>query len=95
MSITDLAKAIAPECRLKTVGIRPGEKLHEVMISEDDSRNTTEFKDHYVIWPAFYHPEKKYRKGNGVPDGFRYSSDSNSRWLTVKDLRALVAGRSK
>ncbi|MBN2452659.1 MAG: UDP-N-acetylglucosamine 4,6-dehydratase (inverting) [Candidatus Omnitrophica bacterium] len=92
MSITDLARAIAPGCRLKTIGIRPGEKLHEVMISEDDSRNTTEFGRYYVIRPAFYHPDKKYKRGRSVPDGFRYSSDSNGEWLSVSELKSLVGG---
>lgn len=92
MAITDLARAIAPGCRLKKVGIRPGEKLHEVMISEDDSRNTAEFGDHYVIWPSFFHPDKARVEGKRVKDGFRYSSDNNSRWLTVEELRKMVGG---
>lgn len=90
MSIVDLAKAMAPDCRLKVIGIRPGEKLHEVMISEDDSRNTTELRDRYIIWPSFYHSENKCRRGAEVPDGFRYSSDTNDCWLSVQDLKTLL-----
>jgi UDP-N-acetylglucosamine 4,6-dehydratase len=93
MAIIDLAKAIAPECKVRIVGIRPGEKLHEVMISEDDSRNTTELKDCYIIRPSFYHTDEKYQRGKGVPDGFRYSSDSNTWWLSARDLKALIQER--
>ncbi len=90
MSIMDLAKAMAPGCRLKIIGIRPGEKLHEVMISEDDSRNTTEFKDCYIIKPSFYYGDEQFVQGKSVPDGFRYSSDNNTEWLSVRELKALI-----
>ncbi len=91
MRITDLASAIAPDCRLEVVGIRPGEKLHEVMVPEDDARNTMEFPDHFVIQPAFawWAPEN-YDGGKPCPDGFRYSSDNNDRWLTPAEIRAMV-----
>jgi len=93
MAITDLAKAVAPDCRIENIGIRPGEKLHEVLISEDDVRNTTDFEDMYVIQPANpmwnYKPWKSERK---LPEDFRYSSDTNKQWLTVNQLRKIIKG---
>src|SRR5439155_25160492 len=84
MNIMDLARAIAPECRTETVGIRPGEKLHEIMIPEDDARRTVEYRDYFAILPAFeeFDPES-YRRTNGgtkCADGFKYGSDTNDRW---------------
>lgn len=89
MKVTDLAKAIAPECELEIVGIRPGEKLHEVMITEDDSRKTLEFDDYFVIQPEFPWWESK-DDGKSLPDGFKYSSDSNNEWLTIEQLQQLI-----
>jgi UDP-N-acetylglucosamine 4,6-dehydratase len=89
MNIMDLAKAIAPECRIDIIGIRPGEKLHETMVPEDDARHTVEYEDCYVILP----PARASGNRNGgrpCPDGFRYSSDNNKVWLTVDQLRTLV-----
>jgi UDP-N-acetylglucosamine 4,6-dehydratase/5-epimerase len=87
MKVKDVAKAIAPNCKIKVIGIRPGEKLHEVMIVEDDSRNTLEFKDYYVI----YATPTKEKGGKKVPDGFRYTSDNNTKWITPEQLKKLVA----
>ena len=79
----DLAKAIAPECRLDIVGIRPGEKLHETMVPEDDAHNTFEYDDHFVIRsPAV--TAANPNGGRPCPEGFRYSSDNNTRWLSVQ-----------
>jgi UDP-N-acetylglucosamine 4,6-dehydratase len=92
MSIVDLARAIAPECRLDIVGVRPGEKLHETMVPEDDARNTIEYDDCFVI-RAQAANGNGHSNGNGgkpCPAGFRYSSDNNSRWLTVEELQGLV-----
>ncbi len=91
MRITDLAEAIAPGRPTRIIGIRPGEKLHEVMVSEDDARHTVEFPDHYAILPEFSAPSPGAGVG-GKPcsESFRYSSDTNSTWLTVPDLRKLV-----
>ncbi len=92
--VVDLAKAIGPDCRLKVVGIRAGEKIHEEMITETDSLNTVEFKNYYVIVPTT--PQwntvsliKKY-KGRWVNRGFRYSSGTNLKWLAIDDLRKLA-----
>jgi UDP-N-acetylglucosamine 4,6-dehydratase len=92
MKIVDLARAIAPECRLDVVGVRPGEKLHETMVPQDDARNTVEYDDCYVICSAA--AKERYNRNGGTPcpDNFRYSSDNNPRWLTVEELRQLVNG---
>jgi UDP-N-acetylglucosamine 4,6-dehydratase len=91
MKLVDLALAIAPECRQEVVGIRPGEKLHEVMVPEDDARNTVELDDRYVILPAFEHPVMEaYRGARRCPEGFRYSSDTNDRWLGADELLAIL-----
>lgn len=94
MKIMDLAKAIAPEAKTKIIGIRPGEKLHEVMISSDDAINTLEFNSYFVIQPA--HPwwdNLEYIKINGgkqVEDGFTYSSGNNTQWLTIENLKKMI-----
>jgi UDP-N-acetylglucosamine 4,6-dehydratase len=91
MRITDLADAVAPSCGIKTVGIRPGEKLHEVLISEDESRQTLEFDDMFVIQPMFpwWNPER-WSGGRPLPSEFRYSSETNSRWLTRQQLLRMI-----
>ncbi|MED4402762.1 UDP-N-acetylglucosamine 4,6-dehydratase (inverting) [Metabacillus fastidiosus] len=91
MTITDLAKAIARECEIDIIGIRPGEKLHEAMIMEDDARHTLEFDTYYVIQPEFPWWSEKYSIGGRLlPDGFKYTSDTNTDWLSVEELRELV-----
>lgn len=91
MNIMDLAKAIAPDCKYEIVGIRPGEKLHEGMITEDDARHTREFDEYYVIQPEFSWWSNKYRnEGTTLPDGFVYTSNQNQDWLTIEQLRQLV-----
>lgn len=91
MKISDLAKAIAPHCKIEIIGIRPGEKLHEVMISEDDARTTIELDDCYVIQPAFHWWGKSnHIDAKPVADGFRYSSDNNNDWTSVKQLREMI-----
>ena len=92
MNIVDLARAIAPECRLDIVGVRPGEKLHETMVPEDDARNTVEYDDCFVIRSKSVNGNGHANGNNGkaCPEGFRYSSDSNPRWLTVAELQQLV-----
>jgi len=94
MGIMDLVKAIAPEASIEYVGIRPGEKLHEVMISRDDAVNTLEFEGHYVIQPSQpWWDGIKYQEitgGNRVPDDFFYASDNNQEWLTVPQLEEML-----
>lgn len=92
MNIMDLVEAVAPGCTAETIGIRPGEKVHEVLISEDEARHTTELDDLYVVRPA--HPwwsNDAYPEQPRLPDGFRYASDANQRWLTIDDLRRMVS----
>ena len=87
MNIMDLARAIAPECEHKIIGIRPGEKLHEAMIMEDDARHTREFDTYYAIQPEFSWWSKELaNEGKPLPDGFAYTSDNNTDWLTIKEL---------
>jgi len=92
MRLVDLADTIAPGCQVEYIGIRPGEKLHEVLVSEDESRQTVETEDMYVIQPP--HPwwkSGKWENAKPLPEGFRYSSDTNERWLTRRELEGLVA----
>ena len=93
--ILDVAKAIAPEAEYNYIGIRPGEKLHEVMVPEDESRNTLEFDDHFVIQPMhfWWQGEAQLREEGGkpCPQGFSYSSETNDQWLGREELAALVA----
>ncbi len=92
--ITDVAKAVCPKCETKVVGIRPGEKLHEEMITESDSLNTLDCGKYYVIIPS--HPIWKkddyIKKFNGkyVKEGFRYNSGENSEWVNIDELRVLI-----
>jgi FlaA1/EpsC-like NDP-sugar epimerase len=95
--IVDVAKAIAPDAELEVVGIRPGEKLHEEMVTETDALNTIEFDSYYVILPAtrLWDPEEFRLRSNERPGrfcdyGFRYSSGTNSRFLSVDELRELI-----
>jgi UDP-N-acetylglucosamine 4,6-dehydratase len=91
MSLLEMAEALAPGCAMQTVGIRPGEKLHEVLVSEDEARNTLELDDMYVIQPS--HPwwrSENWEHARPLPEGFRYSSDSNPRWLAAEDLYELL-----
>lgn len=93
MNIMDLAKAIAPDCEYETIGMRPGEKLHEVMITEDDSRHTLEFDEYYVVEPEFDWWSSERHMNNGgkaVKEGFLYASNLNDKWLTIEELRSLA-----
>lgn len=94
MKIVDLVKAIDPRAKLKIVGIRPGEKLHESLISENEAPNTKIFKGIYIILPQFsWEGEawEKYKNAKIVSDTFVYRSDSNEKWLTVKELQKMIA----
>jgi UDP-N-acetylglucosamine 4,6-dehydratase len=91
--LVDIAEAIAPGGQIEVVGIRPGEKLHEEMITETDALSAMEFDDYFIIVPALTLVGEGTwadRDGRPCPSGFRYSSDSNNHWLTVEDLRRLI-----
>lgn len=93
MKVTDLANAMAPGLPHKITGIRPGEKLHEVMITEEDSRSTLEFPDKYVILPSYESSlRERYMamKPKTVAEGFEYASDTNTQWMNEKDLMACL-----
>jgi UDP-N-acetylglucosamine 4,6-dehydratase len=92
MRVVDLAKAIAPDCKMERIGIRPGEKVHEVLVSEDEARHTVELEDMFVIQPPedlwFGHSWRE--RGKVLPEGFRFGSDTNGQWLTVEQIRSIV-----
>lgn len=91
MKITDLAKAIAPECKQEIVGIRPGEKLHEVMITSSDSRHTLEFDDYYIIEPEYdWWKKDNHKDGKPVKEGFEYNSCTNTWWLTIEEMKKML-----
>jgi len=95
MKIMDLAGVVAPECEIEVIGIRPGEKLHETLITEEDGRNTVSFNGMYVIMPNYSWWERKnYETGKTLPAGFLYTSDRNDHWLTKEDLTRIVYGPS-
>src|SRR5581483_1807874 len=91
MAIGTVVEAVAPGCQVREIGIRAGEKLHECLISEDEARNARELEDMFVIAPL--HPwwkDPSPPAGRPLPDGFRYTSDTNDRWLTAEELRRLA-----
>ena len=90
MKVTDLAEAIVPGAELVEVGIRPGEKLHEEMISPEDARRTIRQPDRYVVGPTLAEWTYATPKGEQVEDGFSYTSDTNDQWLSVEDIRNLL-----
>jgi UDP-N-acetylglucosamine 4,6-dehydratase/5-epimerase len=98
MSMMDLARVIAPDAQIKITGIRPGEKLHEVLISEDEARTTVETADMFVVMPAMSMNVKSRPLGRDweacgtpLPDGYRYASNTNEQWLTVDQIRQMVS----
>lgn len=93
MRVTDMAEALAPHCERKIIGIRPGEKLHEVLLTEDESRHTVDADFGYVIAPEYASWGMRDHGPCGrLPDGFRYASNVNDHWLTVEQLREMAAG---
>lgn len=91
MRIVDIAEAVAPGCQMEFIGIRPGEKVHEALISEDESRNTVELNDMFVIQPAHsWWKRENWSDGRTLPEGFEYTSDSNSNWMSIDELRRLI-----
>lgn len=90
--VTDLAKAMLPECKMPEIGIRPGEKLHEIMVTVEDSANTYEYDNHFIVYPQVIWNDKQKinTSGKKVAEGFSYSSGNNTEWLSVEDIRELL-----
>ena len=93
-NVLDMAKAINPKAKIKYIGIRPGEKVHEELITSGDAINSAEFKDEYIIFPnSDYIPSskfKKYKKGRQCSLNFSYSSNNNRSFLKVSDLKKII-----
>lgn len=97
MNIVDIARAINPSAKLKTIGIRPGEKLHEQMIGNEDSPFTYDYGDYFKILPSIYNwyrDEKRIQNGMSVSAGFTYNSNTNDQWMTVESLREWIDANS-
>ena len=91
MRVVDMAEAMAPEATRKIIGIRPGEKLHEVLMTSEESRHATAFEDRFAIYPNFpFWRAGGYPQGEELPPGFVYSSDNNDQWMTTEELRSIV-----
>ena len=93
MNIADLANAVVPGAKLRVVGIRPGEKLHEQMISAEDAFYTYEYAEHFKILPAIHNwhsTSERIKDGKKVADGFSYTSDNNSEWMAIETLQDWV-----
>jgi len=91
MKLLDMAQAVAPDCEIECVGIRPGEKLHEVLLSEDEARNSVEAEDMFVIQPAHaWWPKENWKNAKPLAEGFRYASDANEQWLSAEGLHGLI-----
>lgn len=90
--ITDLAQAMLPGCKMPEVGIREGEKLHEIMVTTEDSMTTYEYDKHFIVYPQMVWNDKQapLPGGKKVPDGFSYSSGNNTEWLTVEQIQELL-----
>ena len=90
MKIVDLAKTICPKCKLETNGIRPGEKINEVLISKDESRRAIDMGSFFVIKPNFPFWKIENWKGNSLPEDYEYRSDTNEKWLSVEELQNMI-----
>ena len=88
MKIMDLAKVIAPKGKIKVIGIRQGEKLHEELLTTEEAKHSKEFDRYFVIEPEFpFWQKDNFKEGKSLPEGFKYSSDTNKEWLTKEKLR--------
>jgi UDP-N-acetylglucosamine 4,6-dehydratase len=91
MRMSDLVEAIAPGVPRRVIGIRPGEKIHEALLTTEEARHAQGFDDYYAIYPSFpFWRDEPYRRGEELPPGFRYSSDTNDEWLTPEAIRAMA-----
>jgi UDP-N-acetylglucosamine 4,6-dehydratase len=88
--VTDIAEALAPGCPRRVIGVRPGEKVHEVLLTEDESRDARELEDRFIVYPPYPSWEiPGGPSGDELPPGFRYSSDNNNAWLTADEIRTV------
>ncbi len=91
MQVIDIVEAVAPGCRIEVTGIRPGEKVHEVLIAEDESRAALEFDDMYLITPMFqWWGGEGWQDGKPLPEGFRFASETNTQWISQAELQGLM-----
>ncbi len=91
--IIDLARVIAPDAELDVIGIRPGEKLHEVLIHEDEARSTVELDDMFVVMPTaeLWFGHEWQNMGSALPEGYRYTSETNQQWLSNEQIQEIIA----
>jgi len=91
MKVSDLARSMAPDAKIDIIGIRPGEKIHEILLTEDEARHTKEYDTYFVIEPELkFWKKNKKNGGQELPEGFRYSSDTNTVWLSIDDLKKMI-----
>ncbi len=91
MKIIDLASAAAPDCTIKYIGIRPGEKIHECLLTEEEARHTVEYDTFFIIKPEHpWWPSLNWKGGKTLPDGFKYISNNNKQWLNDKDIKKVI-----
>lgn len=91
MKITDLAKVIAPEAKINIIGIRPGEKINEVLLTSEEARHAKEFDTYFVIEPEYpFWRKDNFKDGESLPENFRYASDNNKWWLSEEDLKKII-----
>ena len=93
MRIKDFITTVAPDCKVIVTGIRPGEKLHEVLVTTEEARHTKEYDNHFVILPEYnwWSSREKYEKGKTLNEGFHYSSLNNTQWFSVEDIKNLLS----
>jgi len=91
MKITDLAEVIAPGIKRKIMGIRPGEKIHEILLTTEEAKHTREFDEYFIIEPEFpFWDEGNFKEGKTLPDRFRYTSETNDKWITKEQMREIL-----
>ena len=94
MKVVDLADAIAPEAKKDIIGIRPGEKINEILLTEEEARHAKEFDSFFIIEPEYpFWNQNNFKEGKLLPDNFRFTSDSNSSWLTKEELKKMIEDR--
>lgn len=91
MKIVDLAEVIAPKAKKKIIGTRPGEKLHEILLTKEEAKHAKEFDNYFVIEPEYpFWDKDNFKDGNYLPDNFEYVSDKNSKWITKEQMREIL-----